>query len=151
MTVQHGPQTLDEIREARDVSRHAGRRLVRRVCRRHPNIAAIVKTASGSSLPFLVTADSPPREDRLKHDHRTSETPQQQLRGHPMCEVAHSGRAKSPTGTGTGEVDEPQNDRRRQHGGQLQPCVPLVALKGDSYRINDRDLNPARQFSIADN
>ena len=30
--------------------------------------------------------------------------------------------------------------RRSQHDGQLQLCVPLVALKGDSYRIKDRDL-----------
>jgi hypothetical protein len=29
---------------------------------------------------------------------------------------------------------------RRQHGSQLQLCVPLVALKGDSYRLKDRDL-----------
>ena len=30
--------------------------------------------------------------------------------------------------------------RRSQHDGQLQLCVPLVALKGDSYRLKDRDL-----------
>ena len=30
--------------------------------------------------------------------------------------------------------------RRSQHDGQLQLCVPLVVLKGDSYRIKDRDL-----------
>ena len=30
--------------------------------------------------------------------------------------------------------------RRNQNDGQLQLCVPLVALKGDSYRIKDRDL-----------
>ena len=30
--------------------------------------------------------------------------------------------------------------RRSQHDGQLQLCVPLVRLKGDSYRIKDRDL-----------
>jgi hypothetical protein len=29
---------------------------------------------------------------------------------------------------------------RRQHGSQLQLCVPQVALKGDSYRLKDRDL-----------
>ena len=29
---------------------------------------------------------------------------------------------------------------RRQHRGQLQLCVPQVALKGDSYRLKDRDL-----------
>jgi hypothetical protein len=29
---------------------------------------------------------------------------------------------------------------RRQHDRQLQLCVPLVALKGDSYRLKDRDL-----------
>ncbi len=29
---------------------------------------------------------------------------------------------------------------RSQHHRQLQVCVPLVALKGDSYRIKDRDL-----------
>jgi hypothetical protein len=29
---------------------------------------------------------------------------------------------------------------RRQRDGQLQLCVPLVALKGDSYRLKDRDL-----------
>jgi hypothetical protein len=28
----------------------------------------------------------------------------------------------------------------RQHGSQLQLCVPQVALKGDSYRLKDRDL-----------
>ena len=28
----------------------------------------------------------------------------------------------------------------RQHGGQLQLCVPQVALKGDSYRLKNRDL-----------
>ncbi|MGH3217328.1 MAG: hypothetical protein ACRDPY_01125, partial [Streptosporangiaceae bacterium] len=27
-----------------------------------------------------------------------------------------------------------------QHGSQLQLCVPQVALKGDSYRLKDRDL-----------
>ena len=30
--------------------------------------------------------------------------------------------------------------RRGQHHRQLQLCVPLVTLKGDSYRIKDRDL-----------
>jgi hypothetical protein len=30
--------------------------------------------------------------------------------------------------------------RRSQHDGQLQLCVPLMALKGDSYRLKDRDL-----------
>jgi hypothetical protein len=30
--------------------------------------------------------------------------------------------------------------RRSQNDGQLQLCVPSVALKGDSYRIKDRDL-----------
>ena len=29
---------------------------------------------------------------------------------------------------------------RSEHDGQLQLCVPLVILKGDSYRIKDRDL-----------
>jgi hypothetical protein len=29
---------------------------------------------------------------------------------------------------------------RRQHCGQLQLCVPQIALKGDSYRLKDRDL-----------
>jgi hypothetical protein len=29
---------------------------------------------------------------------------------------------------------------RRQRDSQLQLCVPLVALKGDSYRLKDRDL-----------
>jgi hypothetical protein len=29
---------------------------------------------------------------------------------------------------------------RRQHGAQLQLCVPQVTLKGDSYRLKDRDL-----------
>jgi hypothetical protein len=29
---------------------------------------------------------------------------------------------------------------RRQDGAQLQLCVPQVALKGDSYRLKDRDL-----------
>jgi hypothetical protein len=29
---------------------------------------------------------------------------------------------------------------RGQRDGQLQLCVPLVALKGDSYRLKDRDL-----------
>jgi len=29
---------------------------------------------------------------------------------------------------------------RRQHGGQLKLCVPQVALKGDSYRLKNRDL-----------
>jgi len=29
---------------------------------------------------------------------------------------------------------------RRQDCGQLQLCVPQVALKGDSYRLKDRDL-----------
>ena len=27
-----------------------------------------------------------------------------------------------------------------QHRGQLQLCVPPMALKGDSYRLKDRDL-----------
>ena len=27
-----------------------------------------------------------------------------------------------------------------QHRGQLQFCVPPMALKGDSYRLKDRDL-----------
>jgi len=33
-----------------------------------------------------------------------------------------------------------------EHDGQLQLCVPLVSLKGDSYRLKDRDLGraPAR-------
>ena len=36
---------------------------------------------------------------------------------------------------------QPRNRfRRSQHHRQLQFCVPLVALKGDSYRIKDRDL-----------
>jgi hypothetical protein len=30
--------------------------------------------------------------------------------------------------------------RRGQRHGQLQLCVPLVALKGDSYRLKDRQL-----------
>ena len=30
--------------------------------------------------------------------------------------------------------------RRSQHDRQLQLCVPLVTLKGDSYRLKDRDL-----------
>jgi hypothetical protein len=30
--------------------------------------------------------------------------------------------------------------RRSEQNGQLQLCVPLVALKGDSYRLKDRDL-----------
>ncbi|BBY42352.1 hypothetical protein MCEL_06470 [Mycolicibacterium celeriflavum] len=30
--------------------------------------------------------------------------------------------------------------RRSQNDGQLQLCVPSVALKGDSYRLKDRDL-----------
>jgi len=30
--------------------------------------------------------------------------------------------------------------RGSQQHSQLQLCVPLVALKGDSYRIKDRDL-----------
>ena len=36
---------------------------------------------------------------------------------------------------------QPRNrcPRSQQHR-QLQLCVPLVALKGDSYRIKDRDL-----------
>jgi len=41
-----------------------------------------------------------------------------------------------------------RNDhRRRQRDRQLQLCVPLVALKGDSYRLKDRDLGrvPAAQ------
>ena len=29
---------------------------------------------------------------------------------------------------------------RRQYGTQLQLCVPQVPLKGDSYRLKDRDL-----------
>ena len=29
---------------------------------------------------------------------------------------------------------------RRQRDGQLQLCVPLVSLKGDSYRLKNRDL-----------
>jgi len=29
---------------------------------------------------------------------------------------------------------------RRQNSGQLQLCVPQVALKGDSYRLKNRDL-----------
>jgi hypothetical protein len=29
---------------------------------------------------------------------------------------------------------------RRQHDTQLQLCVPQVGLKGDSYRLKDRDL-----------
>jgi hypothetical protein len=29
---------------------------------------------------------------------------------------------------------------RRQNGRQLQLCVPQVGLKGDSYRLKDRDL-----------
>jgi hypothetical protein len=29
---------------------------------------------------------------------------------------------------------------RRQNGSQLQLCVPQVALKGDSYRLKDKDL-----------
>ena len=29
---------------------------------------------------------------------------------------------------------------RRQDGAQLQLCVPQVPLKGDSYRLKDRDL-----------
>jgi hypothetical protein len=29
---------------------------------------------------------------------------------------------------------------RRQHDRQLQLCVPLVNLKGDSYRLKNRDL-----------
>jgi hypothetical protein len=29
---------------------------------------------------------------------------------------------------------------RRQRDSQLQLCVPLVTLKGDSYRLKDRDL-----------
>jgi len=29
---------------------------------------------------------------------------------------------------------------RRQNGGQLQLCVPQVSLKGDSYRLKNRDL-----------
>ena len=36
---------------------------------------------------------------------------------------------------------QPRNRfRRSQDHRQLQFCVPLVALKGDSYRIKDRDL-----------
>ena len=36
---------------------------------------------------------------------------------------------------------QPRNRfRRGQHHGQLQLCVPLVTLKGDSYRLKDRDL-----------
>ncbi len=27
-----------------------------------------------------------------------------------------------------------------EHNRQLQLCVPLVSLKGDSYRLKDRDL-----------
>jgi hypothetical protein len=43
---------------------------------------------------------------------------------------------------------QPRNSHRRgQRGRQLQLCVPLVALKGDSYRLKNRDLgrvpNPA--------
>jgi len=30
--------------------------------------------------------------------------------------------------------------RRSQNDGQLQLCVPSVPLKGDSYRLKDRDL-----------
>ncbi len=29
---------------------------------------------------------------------------------------------------------------RGQYGAQLQLCVPPMALKGDSYRLKDRDL-----------
>jgi hypothetical protein len=36
---------------------------------------------------------------------------------------------------------QPGNRLRRRHRDrQLQLCVPLVALKGDSYRLKDRDL-----------
>ena len=36
---------------------------------------------------------------------------------------------------------QPRNRlRRSQHHRQLQFCVPLVTLKGDSYRLKDRDL-----------
>jgi hypothetical protein len=42
---------------------------------------------------------------------------------------------------------QPRNHfRRSQHHRQLQFCVPLVILKGDRYRLKDRDLgrtNPA--------
>jgi len=30
--------------------------------------------------------------------------------------------------------------RRSQRHRQLQLCIPLVVLKGDSYRLKDRDL-----------
>jgi hypothetical protein len=36
---------------------------------------------------------------------------------------------------------QPRNSHRwGQQGRQLQLCVPLVALKGDSYRLRNRDL-----------
>ena len=36
---------------------------------------------------------------------------------------------------------QPRNRFRwSQHHRQLQFCVPLVTLKGDSYRLKDRDL-----------
>ena len=34
---------------------------------------------------------------------------------------------------------------RRQRDRQLQLCVPLVNLKGDSYRLKDRDLGRVPQ------
>ena len=38
------------------------------------------------------------------------------------------------------EVEPVHRPLRSQQHAQLQLCVPLVALKGDSYRLKDRDL-----------
>ncbi len=36
---------------------------------------------------------------------------------------------------------QPRNPRGRSHQNrQLQLCVPLMSLRGDSYRLKDRDL-----------
>jgi hypothetical protein len=42
---------------------------------------------------------------------------------------------------------------RRQYGTQLQLCVPQVSLKGDSYRLKNRDLGriPAASHEHGEN
>ncbi len=54
--------------------------------------------------------------------------------------VAPNGRSPQPATVIRMDIQARNGFRRGQPDCQLQLCVPLVALKGDSYRLKDRDL-----------
>ena len=59
-----------------------------------------------------------------------------------LLDIERAPNGRSPQATTMLRMDVQPRNRAgsTQQNGQLQLCVPLVALKGDSYRLRDRDL-----------